>query len=321
MPGTAATSLRKASNAIVKLNDVNVLLADTRAHIRNALKIALAHSGLNHIQYASAVPHLTDAIAHSVGPDILICDMDMDEGAACHLVTALRNNDLGRNPFLCVIGMSWTPTPAVVNQVSSSGVDHLIAAPVAPREILNRISSMVFHRAPFVVTADYVGPDRRKASNRPSHIPLIDAPNSLREKAMGTWKFAEFERNIMNEVSRLNTCKIDRQAENIMSLADLIAAQTGDGAPGVIRHLIQRLNRMVEAMDQRATEHGFHHVSELCRASVEVTRTIRYASGPPDPSDILLLKHMGQAIRVALYPTEQAPTIAHQISTAITASR
>lgn len=310
-----------AAKSLVKLSDVHVLLADTRSHIRNALKVALAHSGLNHIHHASAVPHITEAIGHSFGPDILICDMDMDDGAACQVITALRHNDFGRNPFICVIGVSWTPTPNAVNQAANSGVDHLIAAPVAPKEILNRISSMVFRRAPFVITADYVGPDRRTAANRPSHVPLVTVPNSLRQKAMGTWNYEEFEREIAVEVTRLNTRKIDRQAENIMALADLIATQTGEGAPSVIRHLVERLNRMVEAMDQRAAEHGFHHVSELCRASVEITRAIHMSSGPPDRSDVQLLKHMGQAIRVALYPTEHAPEIAHEISEAVTAAR
>ena len=321
MPELATNTMQEGVSTIVKLNDVHVLLADTRSHIRNALKVALSHAGLNHIHHASALPHITDAIGHSFGPDILICDMGMDEGAACQMVTALRHNDFGRNPFICVIGVSWTPTPNAVNQAANSGVDHLVAAPVAPKEILNRISSMVFRRAPFVITADYVGPDRRIASNRPSHVPLVAVPNSLREKAMGTWNYEEFERQIEQEVNRLNTRKIDRQAENIMALADLIAAQTGEGAPSVIRHLVERLNRMVDAMDQRASEHGFHHVSELCRASVEITRAIHMSSGPPDKSDVQLLKHMGQAIRVALYPTEHGPQIAHEISEAVTSSR
>jgi len=306
-----------AVKSIVKLNDVHVLLADTRSHIRNALKVALSHSGLEHIHHASAIPHITDAIGHSFGPDILICDMDMDDGAACQLITALRHNDFGRNPFICVIGVSWTPTPNAVNQAANSGIDHLIAAPVAPKDILNRISSMVFRRAPFVITADYVGPDRRTAATRPSHVPLVEVPNSLREKAMGSWNYEEFEREIEVEVNRLNTRKIDRQAENIMALADLIVAQTGEGAPSVIRHLVERLTRMVEAMDQRAAEHGFHHVSELCRASVEITRAIRMSTDTPDTSDVQLLKHMGQAIRVALYPTEHAPKIAREISEAV----
>ena len=321
MPEAATDPPRDEANRIVKLNDVHVLLADTRAHIRNALKVALSHSGLNNIHHASDVPHIADAVAHSFGPDILICDMDMDDGATSQIVTALRHNDLGRNPFLCIIGTSWMPTPAMVGLAADSGVDHLIAAPIAPKEILDRISSMVFNRAAFVVTADYVGPDRRTESNRPSHTPLVAVPNSLREKAMGTWNFVEFEREIEDEVSRLNTRKIDRQAENIMALADLIAAQTGDGASAVIHHLVERLSRMVEAMDQRAIEHGFNHVAELCRASVEIAQTIHGADGPPDENDVRLLRHMGQAIRVALYPTEHGPEIAHEISKTVTASR
>ena len=306
---------------IVRLNDGRVLLADSRAHIRNSLKVALSHAGLEKINQSGALAAVNDAIAHSLGPDILICDMGMDDGNACKLVTALRHNDLGRNPFLCVIGITWSPTADKVTAVANSGVDHLIAGPVAPKQILDRISSMIFRRMPFVITADYVGPDRRKESIRPSHVPLVHVPNSLRLKAIGDWNQYAFEREIAREVARLNTSKIDRQAENIMALADLIAVQTGEGGPAVIRQLIERLTFMVELMAHRATEHGFHHVTELCRACVEVTKTIRESYGPPDRTDVELVKHLGQAIRVALYPQERAAEFAHDIAETVTATR
>ena len=66
-----------------------------------------------------------------------------------------------------------------------SGADVLVAAPVSPALILDRIDSLVNNRKPFVVTSEYNGPGRRFLNDRESEIELINVPKSLREKALG----------------------------------------------------------------------------------------------------------------------------------------
>ena len=86
------------------------------------------------------------------------------------------------------IAISWDPTAKLVDQFAGSGADYLVAAPFSPKQIIDRIRAIVHHRTPFVVTSDYIGPDRRDGG-RGTELPLIDVPNSLRAKVLGEYNF------------------------------------------------------------------------------------------------------------------------------------
>lgn len=304
----------------LKFNDVRIILADPRTHIRSTLKIALAHAGIEGIEHTGSVSSVAEAVEQAVGPDILICDMALDGNNACNLVHSIRHNNVGRNPFVCVIGITWTPTAAEVTRVINSGVDHLVSAPLSPEQILTRIRALVRRRAPFVVTSDYVGPDRRKQHREASKIPLFDVPNSLKEKAVGTWDPARFDREIEAAIGDLNTRRVDRQAEDIMVLASIVADQAMTQGEG-FRANVTRLSGMVREMDQAASNQGLFHVSELCRACVGIVEEIKASGGFDIQKDIELLKQLGRAIRTALDPQNNSNKIAHDIAQVVSGSR
>ena len=171
----------------LNLNDVNLVLVDHRVQLRNSLRMALNESGLhyNNIVDGSEIGTVRQSVDGSLGPDIVICDADSRGGDLFELTSAIRNNQIGLNPFLSILALSWDPTERLVRDAANSGADFLIAAPFSPKQILDRIRSLVYNRAPFVVTSDYVGPDRRDGDQRESAAPLLAVPNSLRDKIMG----------------------------------------------------------------------------------------------------------------------------------------
>lgn len=304
----------------LKYDDVSLILADPRTHVRSTLKVALAHAGIESIEHTGSIKAVAEAVDQSVGPDILICDMDLD-AAACELVSAIRHNEAGRNPFLCIIGITWNPTVRDVTKVIDSGVDHLISAPLSPQQILIRIRALARNRAPFVVTSDYVGPDRRRLEREVSKIPLFDVPNSLRDKVDGNWDPNGFERKIKAAVGDLSAFRIDRQAEDIMVLASLIADQSLTRGAGTMAGNIDRLAYMVRDMDRSASNHGFYHISELCRACVGIVDEIRAARGFDVKKDLELLKQLGRAIRTALNPENNSGDIARDIARTVSGAR
>lgn len=103
----------------------------------------------------------------------------------------------------------WIPAP-----------DVLIAAPVSPALILDRIDSLVNNRKPFVVTSEYIGPDRRFLDDRESEIELINVPKSLREKALGQFNTSRHKDLVAATRANINNQKIDRRAFQISYLAD-----------------------------------------------------------------------------------------------------
>lgn len=304
----------------LKFDDVRIILADPRTHIRSTLKIALAHAGIEGIEHTGSVSNVAEAVEQAAGPDIVICDMALDGKEACNLVHSIRHNAIGRNPFVCVIGITWTPTASEVTRVIDCGVDHLVSAPLSPEQILTRIRALVRQRAPFVVTSEYIGPDRRKLRREASKVPLFTVPNSLKEKASGSWDPGRFDREIEDAIGDLNTRRVDRQAEDIMILAGVIADQAitrGDG----FKANVSRLHGMVREMDRAASNQGFFHVSELCRACVGIVEEIRESGGYDVQKDIELLKQLGRAIRTALDPDNKSNRIAHDIAQAVSGSR
>ena len=110
-----------------------------------------------------------------------------------------------------------------------SGADVLVAAPVSPALILDRIDSLVNNRKPFVVTSEYIGPDRRFLDDRKSEIELINVPNSLREKALGQFNSSRHNDLVAATRANINNQKIDRRVFQISYLADKIIQDFQNG--------------------------------------------------------------------------------------------
>ena len=74
----------------------------------------------------------------------------------------------------------------------------------------------------FVVTSDYVGPDRRKDVSRPSNVELFDPPNSLKMKAKDRLSAEETAQRLDAELKGarelLNSEKLRRDAFQICIL-------------------------------------------------------------------------------------------------------
>jgi DNA-binding response OmpR family regulator len=305
----------------LRFSDVRVMLADSRAHIRDTLKTALTHAGLENIEHAARMEQVTEGLEHGLGPDILICDVGLEGGDACDIIDGIRHNDIGRNPFVCILGIIWNSTEGEVDRVINSGIDLLIAAPMSPKQIIDRVESLVRNRLPWVVTGDYVGPDRRKGSEREQNLPLLQVPNTLREKSLGTFDSAKMRSEVAHAIADMSSRKIERQAATNTELADMIVQQTRRSGPTMIKAHIDRLHELVLDLDHRAAKRGFTHISELCTACVGVAEKMRGSDKPPADKDIQLLKHLSMAIRTAMNPDGRAEVIAHDIAQTVIGAR
>jgi response regulator RpfG family c-di-GMP phosphodiesterase len=162
--------------AEVKFDDIRLFLCDPRVQVRSSLRMALNDAGMKNgnIWEGGDLEAITNSVSDPNGPDIVICDVTENTDDACQIFSAIRHNELGTNPFICIIGVAWSPKQALVNKVMGSGADVLVAAPISPSLILDRIEALVHSRKPFVVTSDYIGPDRRFLDDRGNEIELVE---------------------------------------------------------------------------------------------------------------------------------------------------
>ena len=305
----------------LKFDGVQVVLADPRAQLRGTLKVALAHSGIENIEHTGSIERVVEAVDQGIGPDILICDMGLDDGKACEILSNIRKNEIGRNPFLGVIGVTWSSTAHNINHVMNSGVDYLISAPLSPQQILDRIKALAKERAPFVATSAYVGPERRGKDRRPEDTPLLEVPNTVKAKQSGSWSDAEILRDIEMATGDLITLKIAHQAGQIIKLADLIREHATAQPRDKIETAVNRLSAIVSEMSDAVAKRNYQHISELTSACVGSVEKIKELGVNQAGKDFQLLTELGRAIRIALYPEDTATEIAHDIAKTVGGAR
>jgi len=141
--------------------------------------------------------------------------------AATRTIKAIRNGQLGRDPFLPIVVASDPPGEDVLRPLIDAGVDAVLVRPLSVGKICDRLRLLTTQRRPFVVTADYIGPDRRQTPRPGSlEIPLMEVPNALADRIVGgppTKSRATAREEAWAEVMRQ---RLARYAENMRLLGD-----------------------------------------------------------------------------------------------------
>lgn len=157
----------------------SVLLFDpVGVNLRNT-RYALHEIGFREISCLSSMAEFKRRL-EDASPDLIIAELVNNEAEMLRVVRSVRSGELGRNPFVVFVLTSWVRDGHMVKQAINSGVDDVIVRPFSTAFAEERIRTLVRARKPFVVTSDYIGPDRRSDSERKSSITNpIDAPNTL----------------------------------------------------------------------------------------------------------------------------------------------
>lgn len=291
----------------LNLDLVDVLLVDPDHNARQSIRNVLYDTGFRDLRLGKKLTELRDALVVSM-PDLLIAESELPDGDFCELIHGIRHHEIGTNPFIPVIALTGNPTPDVVKKVIECGADALLAKPLSAAQVLEHIDILIRERKPFVVTSDYVGPDRRKEGKRKSDFPMLEVPNSLKVKATGRKKEIEaIQRAIDKAIADVNLRKLERHAAQITSLVDKIVPDLERGVVDEpVQQFLTRLFYVAEDSRRRMAGTKYDHVSELCQSLIKVTTDIRAAGDSPESKDVRLLAPLSQAIRTG-FDTGTAP--------------
>jgi DNA-binding response OmpR family regulator len=305
--------------ADVKFDDIRLFLCDPRVQVRSSLRMALNDAGLKNgnIWEGGDLDSITDSVSDPNGPDIVICDVTENTDDACQIFSAIRHNELGTNPFICIIAVAWSPKQSLVSRVVNSGADVLVAAPISPSLILDRIDALVHSRKPFVVTTDYIGPDRRFLDGRDSEIELIDVPNSLREKALGQYDAVKLKAEIDAARADINGQKIDRQAYQVAFLAEKILEDLANNDLSGTGQRLGELKKITNELKMRAFSAGAKDLEELCVPLRTVIDSLIKSRGKFGKKDTELLAQLSLAVRASVRPGGEGVSLARDISKSV----
>lgn len=246
--------------------------------VRTGLRGALFSIGFRTISETSSFVKVHDLIEQDA-IDLLVVSSELEGNDAGFLVSEMRNQRLGPNPFLVVITLLASADPDYVKQVIDSGADDLLLTPVQPDQLILRIEKLTRTRKPFVVTHDYTGPDRRtKTRAFETHsAPMLEVPNPLKVRVDSGIDGTRLNRMVAESSVTLNRMKIERHAVQIDWLVNHIHATIRDGVsadPQVLQPYTAKLPLAAEDMMRRMkntpTEAFIRPVAEL----LEIARKV-----------------------------------------------
>lgn len=214
-------------------SSAEVLLFDGSPPHRGTTRNALGMLGFKRIVATSDA----DEVAHSIKQkpfDVLVADLAIEPERICQLVREVRQGDVGPNPFLVVIFTAWALREDTVSKVMGSGADDVLIRPYSVSFLAERVHTLVEARKGFVVTAEYIGPDRRKAAARSTDVKLLDVPNTLRIKARPE-EYGPEAKDVMALVreaqAKLGELRLQGTALQMRLLAHFALRAANDGNP------------------------------------------------------------------------------------------
>jgi CheY-like chemotaxis protein len=140
---------------------LRVLLVDDNQHMRAIVTTVLAGVGVKHVREtrdgAEALEALRDWPA-----DLAIVDFQMFPVDGVEFTRMVRNAPDSKNPYLPIIMMTGHSEKSRVVDARDAGVTEFVAKPLTAKAVLDRIHAVIYRPRPFVRTANYFGPDRRR---------------------------------------------------------------------------------------------------------------------------------------------------------------
>ncbi len=298
-------------------SSANILLADGDAYMRQSFRNALTNDGYRNIRAISRLSLLTE-ILNTTGADLLILDVDMPDGDATELVRDIRSGKVGKNPFIAIIVTSWQSDRQLVRRVIDSGADTLLVKPLAPAQLFARIENIVSGRSLFVVTADYLGPDRRDRLNAAGPT-QYRVPNTLKEKLEGRPVDAEsLNMEIAALMAEMTETRLIRVSYQIAFLVGMVinAFESDAITDETKAHLGRILSTAGEILPHIA-ETRFADLADDFLALLDIVERIHVRPRRADPNLVAQLKPLASKILTSTYSGSDATFALMEIATAV----
>jgi CheY-like chemotaxis protein len=155
------TSLRPAD-----LAPLRVLVVDDNLNVQRLICDVLRAGGVGQVESAADGMRAREKIA-GWDPHIVFSDWHMPVMGGLELTRSIRRAAIHPdpripNPRVPMIIVTGRRSEADVQMARKAGVNEFVIKPFTPAGLLSRIQLVLLKPRPFVVSEDYIGPDRRR---------------------------------------------------------------------------------------------------------------------------------------------------------------
>jgi CheY-like chemotaxis protein len=144
------------------LKALRLLIIDDNRNAAEIVRSILSSVGAQQMEIAATADKAFQ-ILQSEPYDLIIVDQNLgkgDEGIA--LVKRVRTDPASTNPYLPILMLTGYTEQRRVQAARDAGVTEFLSKPFTIVGLLRRMEALIHAPRPFVRSADYFGPDRRR---------------------------------------------------------------------------------------------------------------------------------------------------------------
>jgi response regulator RpfG family c-di-GMP phosphodiesterase len=281
-------------------NSIKVILAEPRSGLRKEYLEVLRSLGCGDVIETGNIKDIRAALEGG-GVDLLIGDTTLPEGDLSEVVHQVRHGHIGDNPFIIAMVLVSESDKELIGGVIDSGADDILIKPLEPAQLRARLLMFTSGRRPFVVTSDYIGPDRpSKARKGDDQVPLIKTPNPLLVRISGGHGSGVMKRAVSRAMKAINEQKVERHAYTIHWLMERLAA-VNNGEIELsdlnMEEQLVRLNNVARDLAHRLNGTNYRHASEMCMTLEKMTSYMRKTPALAGQEEIHLLGKLTLVIK------------------------
>ncbi len=251
-----------------KFHDARALLFDPVRNNMLVTRAALFEIGFRDIETVQTFEEFATHISKG-DYDLVIAEGYNAGGDVARLTQRMRTGDVGVNPFVVTITTSWDHNSSTIRSLVNAGVDDLLLRPFSTNALRERINASVNGRKSFVVTGDYVGPDRRNDKNgRNGSADLFHPPNTLKASMEGDFEAMQMAKEDIGHQRQ----KMTRERIRALVMRIVVSIQIKLDDPEVGADIkLEEIDALARELRRQLRERGQADAIELASATIEMT--------------------------------------------------
>jgi two-component system chemotaxis response regulator CheY len=144
----------------INLRDLVILVADPSSYMSMLIHSMLRGFGSNKVLEARSSTSVLQILTNQK-IDIMICDSRLPPHGGLPLTRAIRRKQDNANRTIPILVMTSDGRETTVKLARDAGANMVIAKPMSPGSLYDRLAWIAFNPRQFVDTPTYFGPDRR----------------------------------------------------------------------------------------------------------------------------------------------------------------
>jgi two-component system, chemotaxis family, chemotaxis protein CheY len=149
-----------ANQPSINLRDLVFVIADPSSYLCMVIHGMLRSFGANKVLEVRDSTGVMQALSNQK-IDVLVCDARLPPHGGLKTIHAIRRNPENENRTVPILIMTSDTREVTIKSARDVGANMVIAKPLSPASLFDRLAWVAFNPRQFVDTETYFGPDRR----------------------------------------------------------------------------------------------------------------------------------------------------------------